>query len=111
MKKIKSSSALLIVLFAQVNIFAYNYFALKNSAEMKLEKDNKKTVTTTFAKQIMARMVSNTKLITQKILQENFTKFWQFFVQPFNFVKLKSLPGQNYSKFRLLWYGCYGNWY
>ncbi len=109
MKKIKSSSALLIVLFAQANIFAYNYFALKNSAEIKLEKDNKKMVTMPLGKQTLARMDNNTKLITQKTLQENFDKLQQFFVQSFNFVNLKILTSQNYSKFRLLWFGCCKN--
>ena len=109
MKKIKSSSALLIVVFAQANIFAYNYFALKNSAEIKLEKDNKKIVTMPLGKQTLARMGRNIKLITQKTLQKNFDKFQQFFVQSFNFVKLKILTSQNYSKFRLLWFGCCEN--
>ena len=69
MKKIKSSSALLIVVFAQANIFAYNYFALKNSAEIKLEKDNKKIVTMPLGKQLLPRMVG-IKLITQKLCKK-----------------------------------------
>jgi len=109
MKKIKPSSALLIVIFAQVNIFAYNYFALKNRAEMKLEKDNKKIVTTPLTKQIIARMGSNVKLVNQKILQENFAKFQQFFVWFFNFVKFEILTSHNYSRLRLLLFGCCRN--
>lgn len=107
MKKLKPASALLIVLLAQINIFTYNYFAAKHGAEMKVEKDNKKIITSSIFKQVMARIRGRFRFIRKRILAKNLTYHQKISVRFFSFIKkIRGLIAYDYSKFRLLWFGC-----
>ncbi len=106
MKIIKPITALAIVLFAQANVFSYNFFSLKNS-EIKLEKDDKKIVKQSPKKQAMARLRDTSKLVVTKISVENSQPSSEIFVSPVNLSTVFADAARfEFSKFRLMLFGC-----
>lgn len=102
---IKPITALAIVLFAQVNVFSYNFFSLKN-VEMKLEKDAKKMVISPRAKQSMSRFSDGNKMVVKKKLVKKFEPDSLFFI-PLNFsVAFENAVRIEAQELRLVWFGC-----
>ncbi len=102
----KPITALAIVLFAQVNVFSYNFLSLKNS-EIKLEKDDKKIVKQSPKKQAMARIRDTGKLVVTKISVENSQPSSEILIPRINSsAAFEDAARFAFGKFRLMLFGC-----
>ncbi|MDX2083095.1 MAG: hypothetical protein SFV53_03805 [Rickettsiales bacterium] len=105
MNKIKSLSALILIVFAQVNIFSNNILAIKIAQEIGFKKENK--FSANFFKQAISRIGSHAKLnlkvfFAKKIVQ-NLVILNPILTLTFEF---DFLSNSEFSRFRLMWFGC-----
>ncbi|MBP7710367.1 MAG: hypothetical protein KA100_04785 [Rickettsiales bacterium] len=107
MKKLKPSSALLIILLAQGNILAHKFHSLQKIDGMKIEKDAKKISLPYSAKQGMASFRDGSKLVVKKVFVSFSDLSEWVFVVPLNLsAAFADAARFEFNKFRLVWFGC-----